>query len=129
MTNKWREPLTKEEQAVEWGFLYAYTVKENPKYVQVGARGRVEGGGSYGEGGPLRWRTRSGCRAGILAATVVLVTILVDLSLLGGRLTPPGLEGRRRRGGHVGLAGALRASLSIWQPQKPETDGRVVRQR
>ncbi|KAK4120057.1 DUF1766-domain-containing protein [Parathielavia appendiculata] len=40
VTSKWREPLTKEEQAVERGFLYAYTVKENPKYVKIGYTSR-----------------------------------------------------------------------------------------
>ncbi|KAK3386032.1 T5orf172 domain-containing protein [Podospora didyma] len=39
-TSKWREPLTKEEHAVEWGFLYAYTVKGNPKYVKIGYTSR-----------------------------------------------------------------------------------------
>ncbi|KAL2782394.1 T5orf172 domain-containing protein [Aspergillus keveii] len=40
VTSKWREPLTKEEQEVERGFLYAYTVKENPEYVKIGYTSR-----------------------------------------------------------------------------------------
>ncbi|KAK0728892.1 T5orf172 domain-containing protein [Lasiosphaeria miniovina] len=40
VTSKYRKPLTKEEQAVEWGFLYAYTVKGNPKYVKIGYTSR-----------------------------------------------------------------------------------------
>jgi len=38
--SKLREPLTKKEQAVKWGFLYAYTVKENPMYVKIGYTSR-----------------------------------------------------------------------------------------
>lgn len=41
ITSKWREPLTKEEQAVGWGYLYAYRVKENPKYVKIGYTSRA----------------------------------------------------------------------------------------
>ena len=40
VTSKLREPLTKEEQTVKWGFLYAYTVKENPQYVKIGYTSR-----------------------------------------------------------------------------------------
>ena len=40
VTSKWREPLTEEERAVERGFLYAYTVRENPKYVKIGYTSR-----------------------------------------------------------------------------------------
>jgi hypothetical protein len=54
-----------------------------------------DGGGSHGEGGTLRWRTRSWCCIEILAdctvvvgsanaAAVVFVSIFDNLSLLGG---------------------------------------------
>ena len=75
-----------------------------PRPIAFGCSGRMAQAGRRGE-------TRAGCCIGIRIGFMAVGSAIVNLSLLGAGRQAPGPRGRRRRGCHFELSGALQVGL------------------